>query len=87
MNFNFLALGRNDGAGDEVVGKGRRTGNDDDDLVDIGGNQFLPRFVGAVKQLPTWQDVFDDALILGCTHDFYPVTTGDIALFAARYAG
>lgn len=60
-DFDLFAFGGDQGAGDQLVGKGGFGGDDDDQLVDVGGNQFLFDFVGAVEQAGARLDGFDDA--------------------------
>ena len=65
------------GAGDEFIREAGFGGNDDNDLIDIGGDQLLFDLIGAVEQAGTWRNGIDDALIVGCLLNFNPVTAGN----------
>ena len=84
---NVLAFGGEQSAGDQFVGKGRFGGDDDDDLVDVGGDQFLADLIGAVEQAAARLDGLDDTLIVRCALNVDAVAAGDLAFLAAREAG
>ena len=87
QRLDFLAFRSEQGAGDQFVGEARFGGDDDDQLVDVGGDQLLADFIGAVKQAGARQDGLDHTLVVGAALDLHPVATGDLAFLAPREAG
>lgn len=85
--FDFFVFGGEQGVGDQVVGKGWFGGYDNDQLVDVGGNQFLFVFVGVVKQVGVWLDCFDDVLVVGGVFDVDVVVVDDIVFFVVWKIG
>ena len=64
----------------------RLGGNDDDELGDVGGDEFLFVGIGAVEQGGARCDAVDDALIGAGALNFDHIAAGDLALLAARHA-
>ena len=62
-------------------------GQHDDDLRDVGGNQFLAELVGAIQQCGTGIDGFDDTLARRGARDFDAIAASQRAAFAARKTG
>ena len=87
QRLDLLAFGGEQGARHQFVGERRLAGDDDDDLVDIGGDVLLADFVGAVEQAGAREDGLDHPLVIRGALDVDAVATGDVAALAAREAG
>gem|GEM_PF-4746993 len=70
----------------QFAGKGRCGRNNQQDLINIGGNQFLPEGIGAIKQISTRQNSLNDSCILPLFLRFHPVAANSLAFFPARIA-
>ena len=87
QRLDFLAFGGEQSARDQFVGECRLAGDDDDDLVDVGGDMLLADLVGAVEQAGARPDGLDHALVIRGALDVDAVAAGDLAALAAREAG
>ena len=86
QRFHVLAFGSDDAARDQLVGKRWLGGDDDDDLRDVGGDQLLLEFVGAVEQGIARRDRIDHPNGIAAAQHADAITAGQIAFLAAREA-
>jgi hypothetical protein len=83
---DVLRFGGHEAAGDQIVGKARLGGDDDDDLADIRGDQFLFPLVRAVKQAGTRHDLVDHALVRAAQVHLDAVAAGNFAALGTGVA-
>ena len=79
-----LILRRSNAAIQQLFVKTRHDGQHDDDLRNVGGNQFLAELVGAVEQCGAWIDGFDHTLPFRRARDFDSIPARQRAALAAR---
>ena len=85
-DIQILVMSGEETARQQFIIERRLGGNDDDELRDVGGDEFLFIGIGAVEQGGARCDAVDDALIGAGAFNFDHITTGDLALFTARHA-
>ncbi len=83
---DFLVFRCQQGTVDKIDRKGRFGGDDDNELIDIGRNELLPEFIGAVEEAAARFEVFDYSLIAPGSAELDLVATGKFTLLAARKA-
>lgn len=84
-DVQILVVCSDQAARDQLVVERRFGGNNNDELCDIGGNDFLPVGIGTIEQGDARCNAFNDALIGSNAIDFDHITAGDFTLLSARY--
>ncbi|MNT29869.1 hypothetical protein D3C72_1656320 [compost metagenome] len=84
--FDAGRVGRHQRARDQVVGKARLRRHDDEQLRQIGGQQFRFVLVRAVQQGLAFLDAVDDGLVVRGARQVHDVAHGHIGFLAARHA-
>ena len=85
-DIQILVMSGEETARQQFVVERRLGGNDDDELRDVGGDEFLFKCIGAVEQGGARRDACDDALIGTAALDLDHITARDLAFLAARHA-